>query len=70
MSENATLGSTVDAVMTREETARSLRVSLRTLRRMEKNGEAPTRTKITERISGYRVSVINAFLAERTGAAA
>jgi predicted DNA-binding transcriptional regulator AlpA len=56
----------IDFIRTRKETAQRLRVSLRTLQRMESRGEAPPRIKITDRIYGYRDSAIDAFLRSRT----
>jgi predicted DNA-binding transcriptional regulator AlpA len=58
----------VDYVRTRKEAAALLRVSLRTLTRMEQSGKAPKRTKITDRIYGYRDSSITEFLNSRTAA--
>jgi predicted DNA-binding transcriptional regulator AlpA len=60
--------SAVDFVRTRKEAAQILRVSIRTLSRMEKDGKAPKRTKITDRIYGYRDSSIAEFLNCRTAA--
>jgi predicted DNA-binding transcriptional regulator AlpA len=56
----------IDFIRTRKETAQRLRVSLRTLQRMESRGEAPPRIRITDRIFGYRDSAIDKFLASRT----
>jgi predicted DNA-binding transcriptional regulator AlpA len=56
----------VDRVRTTQETAARLRVSLKTLRRMEQRGEGPPRIRITERIYGYRDSEIDKFLSSRT----
>jgi predicted DNA-binding transcriptional regulator AlpA len=56
----------IDFIRTRKETAQRLRVSLRTLQRMEARGEAPPRIKISDRIFGYRESAIDAFLRLRT----
>ncbi len=58
----------VDYVRSRQETAKLLGVCVRTLRRMEQRGEAPARTKITDRIIGYRDSAIKKFLDARTAA--
>jgi predicted DNA-binding transcriptional regulator AlpA len=55
----------VDFVRRPQETARIFGVSQRTLRRMELRGDAPPRTKITERIFGYRDSEIEKFLNSR-----
>jgi predicted DNA-binding transcriptional regulator AlpA len=57
---------TIDFIRTRKETAQRLRISLRTLQRMEARGEAPPRIRITDRIFGYRESAIDVFLRERT----
>ena len=54
-----------DRVVSREETASILRVSVRTLRRMELNGCAPPRVTLTERVFGYRASDIQKFLESR-----
>lgn len=62
MSEN----NTVDFVRRREEAAKMLGISTRTLARMEKDGKAPARTQITNRCFGYRHSVLSAFLNSRT----
>jgi predicted DNA-binding transcriptional regulator AlpA len=58
--------SNIDCVRTRQETAEMLRISLRTLRRLEVKGDLPPRIRISERIFGYRDSQINAYLASRT----
>ena len=58
----------VDFIRTRKETAERLRVSLRTLRRMEVRGALPPRIRISDRIYGYRDSEISAFLNSRVGA--
>jgi predicted DNA-binding transcriptional regulator AlpA len=56
---------TDDRIRTRKEVADRLRISLRTLTRMESRGKLPPRIKITDRIFGYRDSSINQFLASR-----
>jgi predicted site-specific integrase-resolvase len=58
----------VDCVRTRKETAERLRISVRTLSRMERRGEIQ-RIRISDRIFGYRDSAIEKFLEERTGPA-
>lgn len=57
---------TIDYVRNRKETAKRIGVCVRTLQRMEKRGEIGPRIHITDRIIGYRDSVIDAFLAART----
>ena len=56
---------TEDRIRTRRETADRLRVSVRTLTRLERRGVMPPRIKITDRIFGYRDSSIDQFLASR-----
>ena len=56
----------VDFVRTRQETAKILGISVRTLTRLEQRGEAPPRVKISDRIIGYRTSAIDQFLNART----
>jgi len=57
-----------DYVRSRQETARILGISLRTLQRMEARGELPPRIRVSDRIFGYRESAINQFLSARTAA--
>lgn len=57
----------IDYVRSRQETARILGVSVRTLRRMEVAGLLRP-TQITQRIRGFRDSVINQFIQSRTAA--
>jgi predicted DNA-binding transcriptional regulator AlpA len=57
----------IDFIRTRQETAERLRVSLRTLTRMEQRGDLP-RIKISDRIYGFRDSAIDAFLKSRESA--
>ena len=59
-------GTTIDYVRRRDEAAKVLGISTRTLARMEKLGKAPQRTQITERCFGYRDSVLKDFLNSRT----
>ena len=61
---------TIDFIRTRKETAQRLRISLRTLQRMEARGEAPPRIRITDRIFGYKSSDLDAWLESRKGRAA
>jgi predicted DNA-binding transcriptional regulator AlpA len=56
----------VDFVRSREETAKILNTSTRTLSRWEKLGMAPRRTQLSERIIGYRDSAIREFLDAKT----
>jgi predicted DNA-binding transcriptional regulator AlpA len=58
----------IDYVRRRDEAAKILGISTRTLARMEKNGKAPARTQITDRIVGYRDSAIRAYLDSKTTA--
>jgi predicted DNA-binding transcriptional regulator AlpA len=60
----------IDRIHTRRETAKLLRVSVRTLRRMEVRGELPPRIRISDRIFGYRQSQIDSWLASRLEGAA
>lgn len=60
---------TNDFVRSREETARMLNMSTRTLHRLEKAGKAPRMTRITERVIGYRDSSIREFLDAKTALA-
>jgi predicted site-specific integrase-resolvase len=54
----------VDFVRRREETARRLGISMKTLSRIQKRGEVES-TKITDRIVGFRDSAINKILNSR-----
>ena len=56
----------VDFVRSRDETAKILNMSTRTLARLEKTGNAPTRTQLSERICGYRDSAIRQYLDSKT----
>jgi predicted DNA-binding transcriptional regulator AlpA len=56
----------VDFVRSRKETAQILNMSTRTLARLEKTGNAPSRTQLSERIIGYRDSAIREFLDSKT----
>ena len=55
-----------DFVLRREEAARVLGISTRTLTRLEKIGKAPPRTTISERCFGYRQSSLTEYLNQRT----
>jgi hypothetical protein len=44
---------TDDPIRTRRETAEIMRVSMRTLSRLEAEGNVPARTRLSERIFGY-----------------
>jgi predicted DNA-binding transcriptional regulator AlpA len=61
---------TIDYVRSRQETAKILNISVRTLARLEKQGRAPRRTQITDRIVGYRDSAIREFQDARTAGVA
>jgi predicted DNA-binding transcriptional regulator AlpA len=66
--EQATETTDSDYVVKTSKAAERIGVSLRTLQRMRARGEAPPRVKISDRIFGYRNSVLNQFLASRTEA--
>lgn len=55
-----------DQILTRIETARLLRLSVRSLARLEVAGELPPRVMITRRTIGYRQSAIEGWLNART----
>ena len=55
-----------DLVLTRRETAQRLRISVRTLTRMERDKKLPPRIRLSDRIYGYRASVIESYLDART----
>jgi predicted DNA-binding transcriptional regulator AlpA len=57
---------TDDPIRTRSEAAQMMRISVRTLKRMEAQGRMPPRINITERIFGYRDSALRAYLDART----
>jgi predicted DNA-binding transcriptional regulator AlpA len=57
---------TVDYVRSRKETAKILNMSVRTLARLEKQGRAPRRIQITDRICGFRDSAIREFQDAKT----
>jgi len=59
-------GETPDLVLTRRETAERLRISLRTLTRMERDRKLPPRVRLSDRIFGYRTSAIESYLDART----
>jgi predicted DNA-binding transcriptional regulator AlpA len=59
-------GKTIDYVRSRKETAEILNMSTRTLARLEKVGNAPSRTQLSERIIGYRDSAIREYLDSKT----
>jgi predicted DNA-binding transcriptional regulator AlpA len=56
----------IDLVYTRRETAQRLRISLRTLSRMERDKKMPPRIRLSDRIYGYRQSAIENYLSART----
>ncbi len=56
----------VDRIYTRRETAERLRVSVRTLTRMERDKKLPPRIRLSDRIYGYRASAIESYLDART----
>jgi len=59
----------IDQLRTRKEVAARLKVSMRTLARLEAAGKLPPRIQVSDRIGLYRDSAIEKFLAEREGAA-
>ena len=58
----------IDPVLTRKETAKALRISIRTLTRLEQLRKLPPRIRLTDRLYGYRRSAIEQYLASRTAA--
>ena len=56
----------IDYVRSKKETAKILNMSVRTLARLEKQGRAPRRTQLTDRICGFRDSAIREFLNSKT----
>ena len=56
----------IDRIYTRRETAERLRVSVRTLTRMERAKKLPPRIRLSDRIYGYRASAIENYLDART----
>jgi predicted DNA-binding transcriptional regulator AlpA len=69
MANETEADSKVDLILTRPEVAQRLRISVRTLSRMENRGDLTGRIRISDRIFGYRNSAIERFLANRTGLA-
>jgi predicted DNA-binding transcriptional regulator AlpA len=65
-----TANNAIDYVRSRRDAARILGVSVRTLDRLDRLGNAPRRTRITDRLVGYRDSAIKEFLDARTAGAA
>ncbi len=58
----------IDPVLTRKETAKALRISLRTLTRLEQLRKLPPRIRLTDRLYGYRRNAIEQYLASRSAA--
>lgn len=58
----------VDVILTSREAAPILKAHPRTLRRWAAEGYGPPRLRITPRRSGYRLSDINAWIANLTAA--
>ena len=56
-------------IYTRAETAKLLRMSLRTWTRIELRGDAPPRLQLSDRVVGYRASDLEAWIAARATAA-
>ena len=61
-----TANNAIDYVRRKNEAAKICGVSPRTLDRLAKLGKGPARTRITERIIGYRDSALKTFLDSRT----
>jgi predicted DNA-binding transcriptional regulator AlpA len=61
--------SDLDVVLTQAETARMLRLSDRTLQRLDEIGEAPPRIQLTGRRVGYWKRDVLAWLQARTAPA-
>jgi predicted DNA-binding transcriptional regulator AlpA len=55
-----------DRVLSRRQYADILGVTLRTLSRYEKAGNAPPRTRLSDRRWGYRQSAVDRFLSANT----
>jgi predicted DNA-binding transcriptional regulator AlpA len=55
-----------DRIRSRREVCELLGISLSTLSRLEKRGDFPSRTQLSERRYGYRDSAISQFIAERS----
>ena len=55
-----------DRVLSRRQYAEILGVTLRTLSRYEKAGNAPPRTRLSDRRWGYRQSAVDRFLSANT----
>jgi predicted DNA-binding transcriptional regulator AlpA len=53
-------------ILTRREVAERLRISVRTLSRLEAGGKLPPRIQISDRVFGYRTSAIESYLDART----
>ena len=58
----------IDPVLTRKDIAKALRISIRTLTRLQQDRKLPPRIKLTDRLYGYRRSAIEKYLATRTAA--
>ena len=58
----------IDPVLTRKDIAKALRISIRTLTRLQQDRKLPPRIKLTDRLYGYRRSAIEQCLAIRTAA--
>lgn len=56
-------------LITREELAALLRVSIPTIDRMCRIGQGPARMRLSSRRVGYRVTDVNSWLAEQAGKA-
>jgi hypothetical protein len=55
-----------DFVLTRKETAGRLRISLRTLTRIERAKKLAPRVRLSDRRYGYRISTVENYLSART----
>ena len=70
MSEgNGNNGTRVRRLLSRRELAELLRISTRTVDRMQASGRLPLPIKVTDRIRRWDDATINEFLAKHTGAA-
>jgi predicted DNA-binding transcriptional regulator AlpA len=54
------------SIRTRKETAERLRISLRTLSRLEQKGLLGPRIRITDRVIGYADTTIDQYIESRT----
>jgi transcriptional regulator with XRE-family HTH domain len=57
-----------DLILTRREVAERLRISVRTLTRLERDRKIELRVQLSDRRYGYRTSTIESYLDARGGA--